>query len=170
MTEYFDGHSNVPSDGIFDASQYKIAELVPHAAPMILLDAVTHWTPTTLSAELKIHPLSALVTDCGVPAYVGIEYMAQAVSAHGGIRKLIDKCPVQIGFLLGSRRYHSSTENFPLGANIKIHITENIRNEDGLCVFDCKIEGELNDETFFAEASLNVFQPKNAESFLSNKS
>ena len=41
----------------------------------------------------------------GVPGYVGLEYIAQTIAAHGGLRARAVGEPVRIGFLLGTRRY-----------------------------------------------------------------
>ena len=151
----------------FDPDQYTIAELVPHAKPMILLDRVSAWTPKTLTAEVTLHASSPFCETASnqqaVPAYVGIEYMAQAIAVHGGISERQQNAAVQIGFLIGSRRYSSEVERFKLGKKLCVNIRENMRSDGGLCVFDCTIS---QNEKVLASASLNVFQPKNAEEFL----
>tara|TARA_B100000809_G_C15018216_1_gene487476 strand:- start:229 stop:717 length:489 start_codon:yes stop_codon:yes gene_type:complete len=154
----------------FTSTQYCIAELVPHAEPMILLDRVTEWTPETLTAEVTLQANSPFCqTICNqqsVPAYVGIEYMAQAIAAHGGICERQKNAAVQIGLLVGSRRYSCAVDTFPLAKMLCVHIRASIRSEAGLCVFDCTIK---QGEQLLASASLNVFQPQNAEKFLGHQ-
>ena len=154
----------------FDPTQYRIAELVPHAEPMILLDRVSDWSPETLTAEVTLHANSPFCQTVGnqqsVPAYVGIEYMAQAIAAHGGICERQTNGAVQIGLLVGSRRYSCTVDTFPLAKMLCVHICASIRSEAGLCVFDCTIQ---QDNKLLASASLNVFQPINAEKFLGHQ-
>jgi 3-oxoacyl-[acyl-carrier-protein] synthase-1 len=154
----------------FDPTQYRIAELVPHAEPMILLDRVSDWTPDTLTAEVTLHANSPFCQTVdqqqNVPAYVGIEYMAQAIAAHGGICERQKNAAVQIGLLVGSRRYSCTVDAFPLAKLLCVHIRASIRSDAGLCVFDCTIK---HGNKLLASASLNVFQPINAEKFLGHQ-
>lgn len=150
----------------FDPEQYSIAELVPHAAPMILLDKVYSWTLQSAVASVTITEQSPFVCAQGVPAYVGIEYMAQAISAKSGVTERLQNSPVQIGFLVGSRRYSCNVEHFPIGAKLQVEITESLISDTGLSVYDCTIKGGANGENILASASLNVFLPDNAEDFL----
>lgn len=152
----------------YDASQYTIAELVPHSAPMILLDAVTEWAIDSATASVTVTEASPFADKNGVPAYVGIEYMAQTISAQAGVTERLQNSSVQIGFLVGSRRYSSNVDTFPLGVRLDVHIAETLVSESGLSVYDCSIEGEHEGQTISACASLNVFQPDNAEDFLGN--
>lgn len=153
----------------FNPLSYSMAELVPHAEPMILLDAITAWQQDSLTAEVTLNSVSPFATRTGVPAYVGIEYMAQAIAAHGGVCERQINAPLQIGFLVGSRRYNCNVTEFPFGVKLYVHITEAMRADNGLCVFDCSISDANQNHitpSISASAALNVFQPKNAEAFL----
>ena len=63
-----------------------IRSLVPHSGTMVLLDRVISADENTLCAEVVIRPDSLFYADGGVGAWVGIEYMAQAIGAYAGYR------------------------------------------------------------------------------------
>jgi predicted hotdog family 3-hydroxylacyl-ACP dehydratase len=121
---------------------------------MVLLDRIIDFDERSLSAELTVRNDGLLGDDNNVPAYVGIEYMAQAVAAHVGIKAKQAGEPIKIGFLLGTRRYSSNVGNFAVGTLLTIQV-KNIIQDDKLGVFDCKIHGAGIEIT----ASLNVYQP-----------
>ncbi len=62
-----------------------IRSLVPHAGPMVLLDRVISVDEDSLLAEVRIRSDSLFCNIDGVGAWVGIEYMAQAIGAWRGI-------------------------------------------------------------------------------------
>ena len=84
-----------------------IRSLVPHAGSMVLLDRVISVEENSLCAEVGIRSDSLFCNADGVGAWVGIEYMAQAIGAYAGYRARLRGEPVKIGFLLGTRRYES---------------------------------------------------------------
>ncbi|MFS2044934.1 hypothetical protein ACEN9Z_12955 [Stenotrophomonas geniculata] len=63
---------------------YAIEEVVPHRQDMCLLQRITHWDQDTLEAELVVPEAGLFVENGEVPAWVGIEYMAQAIAAWAG--------------------------------------------------------------------------------------
>lgn len=138
---------------------YAVAELLPHAPPMVLLDRVTGWDDGRLEATVEIRGDSPFYAPgYGVPAHVGIEYMAQACGAIAGLEAKHAGQPVRIGFLLGTRRYASAARWFRLGEILTVGITEVLR-ESVMGVFDCRI---TRDGRELASARLNVYQPDDA--------
>src|SRR2546426_3960121 len=83
----------------------EIRSLVPHSGPMVLLDRVVSVDEESLCAEVLIRADSMFCAAGGVGAWVGLEYMAQAIAAYAGYGARLRGAPVKIGFLLGSRRY-----------------------------------------------------------------
>ena len=140
-----------------------IEELVPHSGTMLLLDAVLDAAAESLHAQVTIRPGSMFCGPDGVGAWVGIEYMAQAVAAHAGYLGRVNSEPVRIGFLLGSRRYEASCPSFSIGSVLRIEVQRLMAAENGLGSYDCIIIG--NGETL-ASARLNVFQPKDIKEFM----
>lgn len=141
---------------------YQVSEVVPHAGKMSLLTRIVNYGEDWLEAEVDITKDSLFVEEKGVPAYVGIEYMAQAVAAFAGIQQRAQNQAPKLGFLLGTRRYHVNTEWFPLAATLSIRVVRDMVAENGLHVF----QTTLTTSQISASASLNVFQPDNPEQFL----
>lgn len=140
-----------------------ISELIPHRAPMQLVDRLLEDDAELVRVEATVKPGGLFVTDEGMPAWVGIELMAQTVASWAGLRSLEAKQPVRLGFLLGTRRYDCTRPFFPVGARLEIEARQELVAENGLAVFVCRIflEGEV-----VATAQLNAFQPPNVDEYL----
>lgn len=146
---------------------FHIDEVVPHAGLMSLLDRVVDFEDDRLQAEVVIGPDTLFADEKGVPAWVGIEYMAQAIAAYAGVQRRLKGLEVKVGFLVGSRRYESSQPHFPLGSRLSIEVTREFQADNGLGVFSCAIRGEGPEgEQISADAALNVFQPDDVDEFL----
>lgn len=135
---------------------YPIGELLPHEAPMILLDEVIEYSGTSLRARVTITESSMFLDQDGVPAYIGLEYMAQACGAHAGLMARDAGAPVRIGFLLGTRRYMVLIPRFRLGDQLTVSV-EMTYSDSEMGSFACRIDA--NDK-LAAEAQLNVIQPR----------
>ncbi len=143
-------------------SQYSVSELVPHADRMSLLDKIVAYGDGWLNAEVKITPESLFADERGVPAWVGVEYMAQAIAAYAGLQERLGGGAPKIGFLLGTRKYTTNAEYFTPESRLSIQIKLDMVAENGLNVFACELlSGDLR-----AEAVINVFQPDDAAKFL----
>lgn len=149
-----------------EASQfplYTFESVVPHTGTMVLLDQIEHWDESGLRAAVTIRADAPFVDANGMPAWVGIELMAQTIAAFGGCRARRAHQPVKIGFLVGSRRYITSHAYFPLGAQLQVSVKEIVFGEQGLSVFECTVTGAGD---ISASANINVFQPDDPELFL----
>ncbi len=137
-----------------DVANIPVRDLLPHDPPMVLLDKVLSCAESSLVAEVVIKPESLFCDESGVPAWVGIEYMAQSVAAHAGALARQRGGEPVIGYLLGTRSYKSAVSEFPIGASLKIEV-ESLYVEMGLGAFACRIDmgGTV------AEATINVYQP-----------
>lgn len=145
-----------------------IIDIVPHAGPMCLLDRALEADADSLVAELAIRPDNPFMQAEGVPGWVGIEYMAQAIAAWAGWQARLHGQPPKVGFLLGSRRYNCTRSWLRTGDNLHIEILRQFQSDNGLGQFDCRIScaGEL-----IADAALTVFEPADTRQFLmSNES
>jgi predicted hotdog family 3-hydroxylacyl-ACP dehydratase len=144
-----------------------IRALVPHAGPMVLLDRVLAADEECLCAEVAIGPATLFSDADGVGAWVGLEYMAQAVAAHAGYAARGRGDPVKVGFLLGSRHYECSRPMFALGSILRVHVRRVLQGENGLGAFECRIEDadDLAGSTV-AAATITVFQPEDVIDFL----
>ncbi len=147
---------------------YKISQLVPHEKPMLLIDRMLDYDDEWFKSEVEITKGSEFLNENNaVPSWVGIEYMAQTIAAYAGRISRENDEPVKIGFLVGSRKYSSTISEFPIGMKLQITAERVIQGDNGLSVFQCSIENADGGEQI-ATASLNVFQPNDANEFLEN--
>lgn len=146
-----------------------IHTLVPHSGAMSLLGRLLAADAETLCAEVTIGPTTMFCDGREVGAWVGVEYMAQAVAAHAGYCAHLRGEPVKVGFLLGSRRYQCSAPAFAVGAVLQVHVRRALQGENGLGAFECRIEDGATGASL-ASALITVFQPANVEEFLQRSS
>jgi predicted hotdog family 3-hydroxylacyl-ACP dehydratase len=139
-----------------------IRSLVPHAGRMVLLDRVVRADAESVCAEVRIRPGSLFCGASGVDAWVGLEYMAQAIGAYAGYTARLRGEPVKIGFLLGARRYECSRPSFPLGSVLRVYVRRVLQSENGLASFECRIDDAAGQ---VAAANVTVFQPANSDNF-----
>ena len=134
-----------------------IETLLPHQVPMILIDKVIDVTELTIHCQVQISDSGGFFDPQinAVPAWVGIEFMAQTVAAWSGYHASLKGQVSPIGFLLGSRCYNSECSDFPLGIILDIFAEQVVKNE-GLGAFACTIE--CNGKAL-ASSQLNVFVP-----------
>ena len=118
-----------------------LAELMPHSGRMRLLSRVLeHSAERTVCAvdvdrsELFREP------DGGVPAWVGLEYMAQCVAAHAGLVARHLGWPVERGLFLGTRRTDFFVDRFAPGSRLEVSAAH-LRGDQGLLWFDCSLRG-----------------------------
>ncbi|MES2039448.1 MAG: hotdog family protein [Pseudomonadota bacterium] len=142
-----------------------VRDLVPHDGEMVLLDRVLSADDENLCAEVSIRPETLFCEASGVGAWVGIEYMAQAIAAHAGYLAQLRGEPVKVGFLLGSRRYDCNQPAFALGSVLHIHVHKALQGDNGLGAFECQIRDSANGASL-ANATITVFQPANVKDFL----
>lgn len=146
-----------------------IRTLVPHSGAMSLLDTLLAADAETLDARVTIGPDSMFCVGGEVGAWVGVEYMAQAVAAHAGFEAQQRGEPVRVGFLLGTRRYTCTRPAFAAGSILNIHVQRALRGDNGLGAFDCRITDGI-DGAELASATITVFQPDHVEEFLQRSS
>ena len=132
--------------------------LVPHAGNMVLVSQLLSASDDEAKALVKVKNDGLFSGDQRkVPAWIGIEYMAQTIAAWAGYQAHQNNEPVKLGFLLGTRRYTSNVANFTVGDELTVSIKEIFQGDNGLAAFDCIITDSANVDTLL-EASLNVFQ------------
>lgn len=144
---------------------YPIEQVLPHAHPMILLDSFTEAGAEHAVCTVNISAQSPFfdLASRSVPAYVGIEYMAQTIAAYAGAHKLTAGNSVRLGFLLGCRKYQPVVPAFAEGAELVVSVSKVVMDESGLSVFDCQI---MQQSTILVSAKLNVFEPDNHRDWL----
>lgn len=137
---------------------------VPHERGMCLLDTILSVDAERLRAQVIPDRQDLFATPQGIPGWVGLEWMAQAVAAWAGVQEMAEGRPPLIGFLLGSRRFTCSLEFFAFDSPVWVDISQDFRSTNGLAAFHCQLldchENQL------ASATLNVYQPDTEEALM----
>lgn len=150
------------------------AVLLPHSGRMVLLDEVLSYDNNNLHAVCTIRPDCILLPDGAnaLPSWLGLEIMAQGVGAWAGAHALDAGRPVQLGFLLGTRKLHFAHPEIPVGTVLDVQITLSWQdNATNMGVFDCTlacrtpppVRDDLAPGTLLLSGALNVFSPTNRE-------
>ncbi len=128
--------------------------IMPHAGIMVLLDKVLSYDQQSMVVKTTVRNDGLFGNEQTIPAWLGIEYMAQTVAAHGGMMCYLAGKPINVGFLVGTRRYNCNIATFKVGTILTISV-ERVMGDQGLCVFFCQVVGEGID----ISAKLNVYLP-----------
>lgn len=139
-------------------------ELVPHRPPMLLIDSLIEAGEDYSVCRASIRLDSVFLEADGVPAIAGIEYMAQAVAAHGGYLDQLKGEPVKVGFLLGSPQFETFVTTLPLGSQLRIHVQKDW-GDDQMMRFRCQMFNDL-DDSLWQQCDMNVYQPKDVPGYL----
>jgi len=133
-----------------------VAELVPHADGMLLLDRVLahEATHTVCATSADRSPLFANA-DGSVPSWVGIEYMAQCAAVHGELANRRRGEAPRPGLLLGARRIAIHRDAFAKGDPLEVTARHHM-GESGLVAFDCSIRSVSSGETLI-EGRVNLY-------------
>lgn len=133
-----------------------MAELVPHAGPMRLLERVVGHDAheTRCSVDLAASRLFRRA-DGSVPAWLGLEYMAQCAAAHGGLAARARGEAGRPGLLLGSRRVRFHVDHFAPGQALLVTARHH-RGQVGLVAFDCRVQ-DAGGERSLAEGRIGIY-------------
>lgn len=143
---------------------YTLTDVLPHRPGMLLLDRMVAYDAESLTCELTIRPDSVFNDgNNGVPAWVGIEYMAQTLGAYTGISRLQAGKKVQVELLLGTRSYDCSMPYFPVGSCLQVRVKLLFWDPDGVCAFACEIREGV---TVLATSEVKGYEPDDVEPFL----
>ena len=141
-----------------------IDEWIPQRGAMQLLTRVLEADEDHAVAEVTIDADGLFFRDGRVPAWIGIEYMAQTIAAWAGARgRRAGRSGPRLGLLLGSRRFTASCDGFPEGATLRIEVACELAGDNGLGLFDCRI---THDGRPMAAATVSVFEPEDAMALL----
>lgn len=141
-----------------------ISELLAHRGSMLLLEHVLSASPDCIRAQAKVDG-DAWYADAqgAMPAWIGIELMAQAIAALVGINARARGFPPKQGLLLGTRSFTAHTATFARNETLLVTANEVFQDASGLAAFAGRIE--LAGATV-VEATLKVYQPADFKSIL----
>lgn len=141
-----------------------IEDVLPHRGNMLLIDRLIEFNNESAVAECLPRSNTWYAdTQGNMPAWIGIELMAQTIAAHVGVLKRLEGKPQKNGVLVGTRRYKSTTPIFASAVSLQIRVTMTYQDPSGLAAYDCNITCA---NAILAEATLKVFEPDNFQTFL----
>lgn len=127
---------------------------------MVLIDRVLKVENLHVLAEVTITANSLFQDENkNVPAWIGIEYMAQTIAAFAGVIHSQKNEPIKYGFLVGTRTYEAFVDYFTQGKTYLVEATQ-LFIDSGLASFECRIK-EKETERECCYAKINVFEPEN---------
>lgn len=132
-----------------------LERLLPQTGPMRLVDRILHHDAGT--TRCAVDPAaSALFLDARgrVPAWVGIEYMAQCAAAHGGLLAHQRGESPRPGLFVGSRRLVFRCDGFEPGRLLEVEARHAVGRGARLA-FDCAVRLP-GAETSLVEGRINV--------------
>ena len=116
-----------------------VEAVLPHAGAMVLLSRIVRHAHDHTVCAVDVSTASAFhVWGHGVPAWVGMEYMAQCIAAHGGLRARATGEPVPVGVLLGSRAIELHVDGFVAGRRLHVE-ARRVWGRSELFAFACAV-------------------------------
>jgi predicted hotdog family 3-hydroxylacyl-ACP dehydratase len=141
-----------------------IEAILPHRGTMLLVERVSACSDDTLTAHATVHADAWYANaDGAMPAWIGIELMAQAIAAHVSLLAMRAGGRARPGVLLGSRSYEACVPAFARRAQLRIDVKEVLRSTEGHGAYECTIE---HDGARCAQAVIKVYQPTDFQSFI----
>ncbi len=159
-----------------------IIELIPHRPPMALLDEACGMEGDFFKAKVRIRPGIPFFAErgepdglpSGVPAWVGLEYMAQTVAAYSGALGLAKGGTIKPGMLLGTREYAASMPVFAEGRELEVLVRIDIFQERGVSSMECRIrssgDGGAEAAVELARAQITVIEVPDIRTLLKERS
>ena len=131
--------------------------LVPHQPPLLLLDAILDASESSCTARVTVDPDAWYAEPGGaMPAWFGLELMAQTAAAFNGRRARGQGRPPALGYLIGTREYVSTLPRFPAGATLEVAARELYPATFGQSAMTCEIRHQ---GSVVASATLKFFEP-----------
>jgi predicted hotdog family 3-hydroxylacyl-ACP dehydratase len=132
--------------------------VVPHRAPMVLLDAVLAHAADETTCVVAIREDSPLREPGGsVPGWVGLEYMAQCIAAHAGLIDHANRRAPAIGFLVGARRVLFHANGYLPGQVLHVSVRR-LWGQRRVGAFACSIRDSRTDAVL-AEGTVSAYLP-----------
>lgn len=97
-----------------------VAELVPQRPPMLLLAEVLAADARAITCAAEVQGDDLLVREGRAPAAAAIEYMAQAIAAHAGLRARAAGRQVARGVVVACRDLVLRVEHLDVGDRLEI--------------------------------------------------
>ena len=115
--------------------------LLPHRGPSLLLGGIQELSEEHCRARVRVEPDAWYLNERGeAPAWIALEWMAQAASAFSGYRHHQAGRAPRVGFMLGTRRFETMVPAFPAGAEFEVEARLIFIDEAGPSAFACLVQ------------------------------
>lgn len=99
-----------------------ITQLIPQRAPIVMVDTLWEYSPTTAVVGLTVLEDNIFVQEGSLSASGLIEHMAQSTALHKGYGYYLNHQPAPMGYI-GAIKHIEIYKLPPMGAHIKTSIT-----------------------------------------------
>ncbi|WP_298632752.1 hypothetical protein [uncultured Umboniibacter sp.] len=137
-------------------SKEETAKLLPHEGPMVFIDRGLEFGDDYALSSTEIEDDHLAAVEGRVPAYIGLEMMAQTIAMWAGYRDQQAGNKPKVGFLLGTRRYHTEVTYLPKNEPLYARVQEDLVGQNGLSSFCCELRTA---DKLICSARINVFKP-----------
>ena len=119
----------------------RIAQLIPHAGAMCLLDGVLEWNDWSIRCVTISHldTDNPLRTGNRLPVLCGIEYAAQAMAVHGGLGATAGQRP-RAGYLASLRNVVCAVDRLDTLDGSLIVNAESLMGDDSRVIYLFELE------------------------------
>jgi predicted hotdog family 3-hydroxylacyl-ACP dehydratase len=130
---------------------------LPHRGRMRLIDGVTRCDADTIDCTAVVRPDGLFAGADGMPAWIGVELMAQAAAAWSGAQPRAAGGGVpRVGYLVSARRYDAHVPVFAAGATLVVSARCAQAGANGLRLFECTI---ADADRVLASGRIGVYEP-----------
>lgn len=142
-----------------------IADYISHQPPMRLVERIVEVNRERAITESTIGPDNAFYDpgEQGVPAWAGLEYMAQTAAVWVGAECLRVGTAIEPAFLISSRHYNAERTVFARGKTLRVSVTPELINGP-LVAFVADIRDGAGRQV--AEANFTAYQPEDIDAYL----
>jgi len=132
----------------------RLADVVPHRPPMLLLDEVVAWDGTRVECRVVLRDDSPFVDAGRVASTLAIEYIAQCIAVFVGLEAHQRGEPIRLGYLVGAREVWLPADGFRVGDVLTVHAMP-IWSGETIGSFQCEVD-RVGDVV--ARGALNVYR------------
>lgn len=152
--------------------KYNISDLLPHRPPMQFITDIESidFNAQNLVARVDITPDDLMYDKNlgGVPSWISLEYMAQAIGCFIGAADYEQDPTTKpaVGFVLGSRKLSINIPAYIVGQGYFVHVSGTFCDKN-IANFDCEIYNSENN--LVASGAINVFRPDDIKQFMDER-
>lgn len=146
-----------------------VTPFIPHRPPLQLIEKLCKQSPEQVTTSTRIHEAAGFYDPATglVPAWVGLEYMAQTAAVWIGLRDQAAGKKPEPAFLVSSRQYQAHEPGFPPGLLLYTEVTVKLTDTNIV-----SFAGKIYDDSgkTWANALFTAFRPDDVAAYLEGES